>query len=127
MRVYAISDKDSAIVLISPGLKTLHLTTEKTYGSLAGASDGKQAAWLYYLKGNPGRIEQYDLGTSVPKQLNFANVLPQTALAACYDSVTKKPFLIYQSNDSPSVLIRSQGTSGKCPALPLLAKHGPHH
>jgi hypothetical protein len=50
MRVYAVNDADSDIVLISPGLKDLNISTEKTYGSLAACGDGADHAWLFYLK-----------------------------------------------------------------------------
>jgi hypothetical protein len=50
MRVYAINDADSDIVLISPGLKDVNISTEKMYGSLAACGDGADNAWLFYLK-----------------------------------------------------------------------------
>ncbi|TGJ72324.1 hypothetical protein EYR41_004226 [Orbilia oligospora] len=97
--VYGISPKKE-VVRVSPTFQVVdseNCNIEKNAPSLAGCSDGVNAAWLYYFKTNPvGRqeLKEYDIsGRQLTPYVGTVETDPYSKLAAVYvDSKTRCVF-----------------------------------
>jgi hypothetical protein len=126
IRVYGITDADSTISLLSPGLQQTQYQTDTSIGSLGGCSDGGNAAWIYYLKSNPQTIMELDLAVNNATMLLSSSILQNTTLAAFWDPVGSQRVLVYQSTKSTIMLyFPIQGTSSEATGTDVAATNTP--